>query len=112
MGFFDKIKQRRMDDISKKMSTHTHISKKISTHTNKSTSTYNKKSSILTEEMAQTRYIYPTKYVESREYVNAKKLLEASVIFGNEFVKNIQYKLEHKLDKIQITDLKNEGLWI
>ena len=110
MGFFDKIKQRRMDDISKKMSTHTHISKKISTHNKKSTST--RSSSIFTEEMAMARYIYPTTYVESREYVNAKKLLEASVIFGNEFVKNIQYKLEHKLDKIQITDLKNEGLWI
>ena len=110
MGFFDKMKQRRINDISKKISTHTHISKKLSTHTNKATST--RSSSILTEEMAQTRYIFPTKYVESREYVNAKKLLEASVIFGNKFVKNIQYKLEHKISESQITDLKNEGLWI
>ena len=81
-------------------------------HTNKSTSTYNKKSSIFTEEMARERYVFPTTYVESRKYVNAKKLLEASVIFGTEFVRNIQYKLEHKLTKIQITDLKKENLWI
>ena len=83
-------------------------------HTNKSTSTRstNKKSSIFTEEMARERYIFPTTYVESRKYVNAKKLLEASVIFGTEFVRNIQYKLEHKLTKIQITDLKKENLWI
>ena len=79
-------------------------------HTKKSTST--RSSSIFTEEMVQARYIYPTTYVESRKYINAKKLLEASVIFGNEFVKNIQYKLEHKLSESQITDLKNEGLWI
>ena len=102
MGLFDKMKQRRIKDIAEK----------LSTHNKKSTSTHNKKSSIFTEEMARERYIFPTTYVESKKYVNAKKLLEASVIFGNEFVRNIQYKLEHKLTKIQITDLKKENLWI
>ena len=89
-----------------------HTNKSTSTHNKKSTSTHNNKSSIFTEEMARERYIFPTTYVESRKYVNAKKLLEASVIFGNEFVRNIQYKLEHKLSESQITDLKKESLWI
>ena len=106
MGFFDKMKQRRMDDISKKMSTHTHISKKISTHSHIS-----KKMSTHTEDMAQSRYTYPDIYVDNQKLVNAKKLLIASAIFGTSFKADVQRKLTFKISVDDIKILTNQGIW-